>query len=214
VDHPGQPLEPARAGGHRRGRASRGRSARPPSAEIFDAEGESRGADTALNEIVVTAGPPYRMIGIDLAIDGRRGPRVTGDGVIISTPMGSTAYNVSAGGPIVAPGLDAHVITPIAAHSLSFRPIVVPSSSRLTLTLVRTNGDDEATDPAETPGTELMFDGQVHHRVRAGDRIEITRSQGSIPLVINGGVSYWQTLMEKMRWAIPPQPRNGAPPRG
>jgi NAD+ kinase len=181
-------------------------------AEIFDAEGESRGADTALNEIVVTAGPPYRMIGIDLAIDGRRGPRVTGDGVIISTPMGSTAYNVSAGGPIVAPGLDAHVITPIAAHSLSFRPIVIPFGTPLALTLERANevdlhnGDTERF-PAESHGTTLMGDGQVNHRLHEGDRIEISLSPDPVHLVLSGETTYWQTLMEKMRWATPPQSR-------
>ncbi len=176
-------------------------------AEVIAADGTTRAADTALNEIVVTAGPPYRMIAIDAAIDGKPGPRVTGDGLIISTPTGSTAYNVSAGGPIVAPGLDAHVITPIAAHSLSFRPIVVPSSARISLTLVRTNGEENAQGKGTNPGTELMLDGQVHHRVRAGDRIEITRDPATIPLVIDGNVSYWQTLMDKMRWATPPMPR-------
>lgn len=176
-------------------------------ARIHSPDGTSRAVETALNEVVVTAGPPYRMIAIDVAIDGRPGPRVTGDGIIISTPTGSTAYNVSAGGPIVAPGLDAHVITPIAAHSLSFRPIVVPSSARITLNMVRTNGDDDTPSQNSNTGTELMFDGQVHHSVRAGDRIVITRGPKTIPLVINGDVSYWQTLMDKMRWATPPQPR-------
>lgn len=176
-------------------------------AEIRAADGTVRATDTALNEVVVNAGPPYRMIAIHLAIDGKPGPRVTGDGIIVSTPTGSTAYNVSAGGPIVAPGLDAHVITPIAAHSLSFRPIVVQSSARITLTLVRSNGGNACNPGRESPGTELMLDGQVHHRVQTGDRIEITRGPQTIPLVINDGVSYWQTLMDKMHWASPPQPR-------
>lgn len=179
-------------------------------AAIEGPDGAVRARETAINEVVVTAGPPYRMIAIGLEIDGKPGPRVVGDGLIVSTPTGSTAYNVSAGGPIVAPGVDAHVITPIAAHSLSFRPIVVPSSSEVVLVLERTNevdGCDDDSLPDEVQGTTMMCDGQVNHRVRRGDRVRVSANGTPIHLVQNESGNYWRTLMEKMRWASRPQPR-------
>lgn len=182
-------------------------------ATIHGADGGVRATEIAVNEVVVTAGPPYKMIAIQMDIDGRPGPRVVGDGLIVSTPTGSTAYNVSAGGPIVSPGVGAYVVTPIAAHSLSFRPIVVPFETPLSLVLERTNevdmnGDGSASIPAESHGTTLMFDGQVNHRLARGDRIEITQNPEPMRLVLSGQTSYWQTLMEKMRWAARPQPRS------
>jgi len=176
---------------------------------VRGADGEARHTDSALNEIVITAGPPYRMITMKLLMDDQPGPRVTGDGLIISTPIGSTAYNVSAGGPIVAPRLDAHVLTPIAAHSLSFRPICVPASMEIDSESERTNGGH--TDPdsgADGAGTTVVIDGQVHHRVDAGDRVEVSRDESSVHLVLSGRATYWQTLMEKMRWATRPKERS------
>ncbi|HCT45515.1 MAG TPA: NAD(+) kinase, partial [Phycisphaerales bacterium] len=99
---------------------------------VRDAKGQPRFSGFALNEFVVSAGPPFRMITLDISVDKQVGPKVSGDGLIVSTPLGSTAYNVSAGGPIVAPNVDAMIVTPIAAHSLSFRPIVIRSSAQVT----------------------------------------------------------------------------------
>ena len=179
-------------------------------AVIRGPDGTSRAEEIALNEFVVTAGPPYKMVAIRMDIDGSPGPRVVGDGLIVSTPTGSTAYNVSAGGPIVSPNVGAFVVTPIAAHSLSFRPIVIPFGTPLALTLERTNeveiknGDSL---PAESHGTTLMCDGQVNHRLYEGDRITIDQRPEPVHLVLSGQTTYWQTLMEKMRWATPPQSR-------
>ena len=171
-----------------------------------------RAEEIALNEFVVTAGPPYKMVAIRMELDGSPGPRVVGDGLIVRTPTGSTAYNVSAGGPIVSPNVGAYVVTPIAAHSLSFRPIVIPFGTSLALTIERANevdivGADGDCVPAESHGTTLMGDGQVNHRLHEGDRIEIGLSPTPIHLVLSGETTYWQTLMEKMRWATPPQSR-------
>lgn len=151
----------------------------------------------ALNDAVVTAGPPFRMIELELSIDGDVGPQLRGDGVIVSTPLGSTAYNVSAGGPIVAPALPAIVITPIAAHSLAFRPIVAPASSTLALTITRANDGEHA-------GTTLMLDGQQHTRLRAGDVVRITRDAQTVTLVENERSSYWRILLGKLHWAAAP----------
>ena len=151
----------------------------------------------ALNEAVVTAGPPYRVIELCVAIDGEQGPAVRGDGLIISTSLGSTAYNVSAGGPIVHPGVDATLITPIAAHSLAFRPIAVPGSSQIELTPTQLNseGDD---------GTTLVLDGQIHRRIHVDQRVRVSRSEQSVSLVTNPDGSYWRTLVDKLHWARPP----------
>ncbi len=155
----------------------------------------------ALNDAVVTAGPPYRMISLSIRIDGHPGPRIDGDGLIVSTPIGSTAYNVSAGGPIVAPDVPAMVITPIAAHSLSFRPVVVSLDSMIELTVERAN-----TDPSGM-GTTLVLDGQNASTLADGDRVRIRRNGKAARFVRNPDGSYWATLINKMRWAAQPKGR-------
>lgn len=155
----------------------------------------------ALNEVVVTAGPPYRMISVCIEIDGDPGPEVAGDGVIVATPAGSTAYNVSAGGPIVAPGVDALIITPIAAHSLSFRPIVVPFDSTISLRMLRVNED------AGGHATALVLDGQIETPLHAHDTVTIKRHANRVRFVRNPDTTYWHTLTTKMRWAVPPRLR-------
>ncbi|MBL9033068.1 MAG: NAD(+)/NADH kinase [Phycisphaerae bacterium] len=185
-----------------------------------------RFSDAALNEAVVTAGPPYRMISLSLRIDGMEGPTVGGDGMIVSTPTGSTAYNVSAGGPILAPDVEAMVITPIAAHSLSFRPIVVGAGSTIELGVARVNrgggvggagsaGSATSGSPVAgvtgggsgggaRQGTTLVLDGQVSTLLEEGERIVIRRDDRPIVFVRNPRGSYWSTLVDKMRWAAPP----------
>ncbi|MEO0631265.1 MAG: NAD(+)/NADH kinase [Planctomycetota bacterium] len=155
----------------------------------------------ALNEAVVTAGPPYRVIELGITIDGEPGPAVRGDGIIVSTSLGSTAYNVSAGGPIVHPGVDATLITPIAAHSLAFRPIAVPGASAIELTPTQLNDDGD-------DGTTLVLDGQIQRRIHTGERVSITRSDQAVELVTNTAGSYWRTLIDKLHWAKPPAIRD------
>ncbi len=164
---------------------------------VRSVDGTPRCSATAINELVVTAGPPYRMITLDVRIDGVNGPSVAGDGLIVSTPLGSTAYNVSAGGPIVAPGVDASILTPIAAHSLSFRPILVPADSEIEITIKSVNA-------YETSGTTLMVDGQVHDRLHEGDVLSVRAGKETVGFVIDPSVSYWQTLIGKMHWASAP----------
>jgi NAD+ kinase len=158
--------------------------------------------ETALNECVVTAGAPFLMIAIAMTIDGAPGPTVSGDGIIIATPTGSTAYNVSAGGPIVAPEVDAMVITPIAAHSLSFRPIVVGATACIELEMLEVNDEDSI-------GTSLVLDGQVRSPLRRGDRVRISRDGPAVRFVRNPGAGYWSTLIDKMQWGAPPRLRRG-----
>lgn len=158
-------------------------------------------AGVAMNDCVITAGPPYRMIEVALSIDGETGPVFRGDGVIVSTPIGSTAYSVSAGGPIVSPGVAALTVTPIAAHSLAFRPIVVQGENEIDLHIRRANSGWSGGGPE---GTTLVLDGQVHFGLRAGDRVVVRRDPRPVRLVHNPRTTYWQTLLRKMHWAATP----------
>lgn len=154
----------------------------------------------AVNDAVITAGPPFRMIELCLTMDGEPGPVLNGDGVIISTPAGSTAYNVSAGGPIVHPSLEAMIITPLAVHSLAFRPIVAPAATELHISISRAN-----------PGTALVLDGQDTIELSEHMDILITRHPHRAQLVVNPALSYWKVLLDKMRWAAPPTYRDRGP---
>lgn len=158
----------------------------------------------AINDAVVTAGPPYRMISVALRLDGREGPEFLGDGMIVATPLGATAYNLSAGGPIVTPGLESMTVTPIAPHSLSARPIVLPADVVLDLEIRRANSSNGE-------GTTLVLDGQALHPLEVGDVVSLTRHQDRAALVANVETSYWTTLMRKMHWAASPGLRAGGP---
>lgn len=170
-------------------------------------EGDERARGSALNEAAVAAGPPFRMIEVGLSIGGEPGPVARGDGVLVSTPFGSTAYNASAGGPIIVPGLEALAVTPIAAHSLAFRPIVAPNTSRIELRLLRANAGDGG-------GTTLVLDGQELIPLTEGDTVELFLGDRRAPLVRNPGWSYWRTLMEKLHWGVPPNNGSGGPEKG
>jgi NAD+ kinase len=159
--------------------------------------GKSIARHVAINDAVITAGPPFRMIELSITLDGDEGPVLSGDGVIVATPVGSTAYNVSAGGPIVAPGVEAMTITPLSPHSLAFRPLVLPSLSRLRIEVRRAN-----------EGTALVIDGQEHVQLREGDGVEVERHQREVSFVTNPDISYWRILLDKMRWAAPPTYRD------
>jgi len=163
--------------------------------------GKAEAAGLALNDAVITAGPPYRMISLSIRIDGHPGPRIDGDGLIVATPIGSTAYNVSAGGPIVGPDVPAMVLTPIAAHSLSFRPVVVSLESEIELTVERANLDPSGM------GTTLVLDGQNASTLADGNLVRIKRNGQSAGFVRNPDGSYWATLINKMRWAAQPKGR-------
>lgn len=173
---------------------------------VRSSSGESRAERMALNDFVVTAGPPYGLIKIDIAIDGHPGPTIAGDGVIVSTPLGSTAYNVSSGGPIIEPEVDARIVTPIAAHSLSFRPIVARSDSTISLRVHEVNRDNGN-------GTTLLVDGQPDIRLDEYDTIEITNHGTRIGFVQDPESDYWSTLIHKLGWALAPS-SDGIKPHG
>lgn len=166
---------------------------------IFGPRGAVRFSGMAMNDAVVTAGPPYRLIALSICIDGQEVPSVRGDGLIVSTSVGSTAYNMAAGGPILAPRVDGVAITPIAPQSLSFRPVVVPSSSRVELRVTKANREPDGS------GTTLVLDGQISEPVNAGDRIVIDRHDATVRLVRNPISGYWARLTSKLQWAASPR---------
>ncbi|MCS7034285.1 MAG: NAD(+)/NADH kinase [Phycisphaerae bacterium] len=155
---------------------------------------------TALNEAVVNAGQPFRMIELVIGADGDRsadaGVQYSGDGVIVATPSGSTAYNVAAGGPILSPDVEAMCVTPVCPHSLAFRPIIVSSQAIVHVSARRVN-----------PGTTLSCDGQTSTRLSEGDLVIIRRSPHDVQLIENPYARQWRTLAEKLHWAISPQYR-------
>ncbi|MCH2139909.1 MAG: NAD(+)/NADH kinase [Phycisphaerales bacterium] len=155
-------------------------------------EGETDHA-VAVNDAVVTAGPPYRMVELSLSIGGVQGPQVRGDGLIVASPTGSTAHNLSAGGPIIGPGVDALVVSPLAPQSLAFRPIVLDAGEGVEVEVERSND-----------GTTLVLDGQTLTPLASGDRLVIRRHERTIPMVVNPDEPFWRILQERMRWAAPP----------
>lgn len=148
---------------------------------------------TALNDAVLTAGEPFHMIDLEISANGHTGVRYSGDGAIISTPSGSTAYNISAGGPIISQELDCICVTPICPHSLAFRPMVISPDSVIQVRAVRVN-----------PGTTLFCDGQARTRIVDGDRIIIRRSEHYVLIYDHPEHREWRSLAEKLHWAISP----------
>lgn len=149
---------------------------------------------TALNDAVISAGSPFRMIELGVAANSDEGVRYHGDGLIVSTASGSTAYNVSAGGPIINPDVESFCITPICPHSLSFRPVVVSSRTRVSITAVKVNS-----------GTTLFCDGQASTALCAGERVIIRRNKADVLLVENPKEREWRTLAEKLNWGSGPR---------
>jgi len=166
-------------------------------AEIHDADDKVIHSGVAINDCVVTAGHPFRMIELGLRIDDDEGPSLRGDGVIVASPVGSTAYNVSAGGPILDPTLEAMIVTPLGAHSLAFRPFVLGPDCQIHDQVKHAN-----------VGTSLVLDGQVPVSVQAGQRITIGRHAKKARFVANPSTAFWGILLEKMRWAAPPTYRD------
>jgi NAD+ kinase len=146
-----------------------------------------------LNEAVLRTGPPFHMTGLSLAIDGEPVSLFNGDGLIISTPIGSTAHSLSAGGPILRQDLQAFVITPICPHTLTYRPLVDSADKTFTITMASASGS-----------TYLVIDGQQLLTITPDHRITIRRAPVSFGLVKVLGRSYYNTLRDKLRWGTPP----------
>jgi NAD+ kinase len=143
----------------------------------------------ALNDVVITKAAMSRIIDLSVSVEGRYATAYRADGLIISTPTGSTAYSLSAGGPILFPTMDAVVLTPICSHTLTNRPIVLPASVRLEVTLL-----------TEAPDVVLSVDGQPGPPVTAGDMVHIRRAGARIRLIRDPRKSYFEVLRTKLKW--------------
>jgi NAD+ kinase len=146
--------------------------------------------ELVLNDVVITKAALSRIIELAVSIGPDEVMRVRADGLIVATPTGSTAYNLAAGGPIVQPVVDAIVMTPIAPHMLTNRPLVVAGASRVSVE-PDMNGNDEVF---------VTFDGQSGHALQAGDVVEIERSARPLRLVRSANRSYFDVLRQKLKW--------------
>ncbi len=144
----------------------------------------------AVNDVVVDRGSSPRLLMARVEISGRRLNDYVADGLIVATPTGSTAYSLSAGGPIVVPALEALTVTPISPHSLSARSIVVPSSDRIVIRF------DE-----EQEGIRLILDGQVNFKIDSQAVVTARRANWNIQMVKLLGSDYYQVLRTKMGWS-------------
>jgi NAD+ kinase len=150
--------------------------------------GQAVGEYVALNDVVITKSAMSRIIDLAVAVDGRHATSYRADGLIISTPTGSTAYNLSAGGPILFPTMDAVVLTPIAPHTLSNRPIVLPGTLRLDVTL---RVDQEVM---------LTMDGQVGVHLRERDVVQVEKAAARIRLLRFAQRDFFSVLRTKLKW--------------
>ena len=145
--------------------------------------------DDVLNEVVINKGALARVADHEVSIEGVPMATYKADGVILSTPTGSTAYALSAGGPIVHPSVDCTVLAPICSHALTHRPIIVPADRTIRVAL-----------RSETADTFLTLDGQTGHGLECGDSIEVVRSPKRVQLLRDPGVGYFSILRQKLHW--------------
>lgn len=148
----------------------------------------------AINDVFITAGRPFRAIELKISVDGQPLAGCVSDGLVISTPTGSTAYNLSAGGPILSPKMEAMVITPISPHSLSFRPIVINADSKVEVFGIRLN-----------EGTTVSIDGQASSILSSEDVVKVERETSDFLIVNNPKRTHWDTLATKLSWAEKPK---------
>ncbi len=143
-----------------------------------------------LNDVVFTRNALSRMLDLDVTVGGQFVTSVKADGLIVASPTGSTAYNLSAGGPIVHPAMDAVVLTPIAPHMLTNRPIVIPASREVRVRASAANSAD----------VYVTFDGQYGYPLAPGDEVAIARAKRPLRLVRAAARSYFEVLREKLKW--------------
>ncbi|MBD5603790.1 MAG: NAD(+)/NADH kinase [Candidatus Eremiobacteraeota bacterium] len=164
--------------------------------ERFALSVESHGTSHfALNDVVVKRTSP-RMAPFALVIDGKEAAHVPADGIVVATPTGSTAYSLSAGGPVVAPDVDAFIVTALLPHTLFSRPLVVPTSSTI-----------EIACDIETSGVALEADGQAVDQLEPGDRVTVTRYPHTVLFARRAPLDFFALLEGKLRWNAPVKDR-------
>ncbi|WP_047813438.1 NAD(+)/NADH kinase [Rhodopirellula islandica] len=144
----------------------------------------------ALNEAAILNGPPFAILDIDLYADDELATQYRCDGLIVATPVGSTAHNLSAGGPILRRQLQAIVISPISPHTLTYRPLVDSADTRLELAV---------TEPNES--TSIVVDGRILGQLKSGDRVRVHRAPVAFEMLRVPGQNDYRTLREKLGWS-------------
>lgn len=159
-------------------------------AMLRQADGTARSERAALNDVVLHKGGVARVVRFQVLIDNEPMGPVSADGLVIASPTGSTAYSLSAGGPIVAPSLSAMIVTPICAHSLGVRPLVVRADATIRV------------DPVESHAQDLLvsFDGQETDTMAPDDILEVRAAPARVTLVRFGEPGFFRQLREKLHW--------------
>jgi NAD+ kinase len=143
---------------------------------------------TVLNDAVLAKGALARIMDMRLKVGDQDAGPIKADGLIVATPTGSTAYSLSAGGPIMHPSLEAFVIAPICPHTLTLRPLVVPALRPISITLL------------DAEDAHLTLDGQVGHRVLPGDEVKLSQAAARITLLQQPGLDFFALLQQKLHW--------------
>jgi NAD+ kinase len=152
-------------------------------------QGETVAQGVVLNDVVISKGTLARMIELKIAIEERFVTNLRSDGLIVSSPTGSTAYSLSAGGPIIDPAVQSLILTPVCPHTLTHRPLIVPGNVKVDLTL--TSRDD---------GAMATLDGQVGVSITQGDTVTIHTSENRTRLIRFPESNYYDVLREKLKW--------------
>ncbi len=156
---------------------------------VVHRQGEPVAQSLVLNDVVISKGTLARMIQLEIFINKQFVTALRGDGLILATPTGSTAYSLSAGGPILYPSVEAMVITPISPHTLTNRPIVIPNDAHV-----------EVISKTREEGTTVTFDGQVGFSLRHEDVVEIWTAESKIKLIRSPQRNYYEVLRRKLKW--------------
>jgi NAD+ kinase len=159
-------------------------------ASIIGSDGVARSQQLALNDVVVHKGGVARVIRMSIVIEGEEVGPYSADGIIIATPTGSTAYSLSAGGPILVPGVESMVITPICAHTLAVRPIVIPGRFSIVIEPIAPWADDLL----------VSYDGQVGTTLSSGDRVMVKKAPSGVHLVRIGPDGFLTRMRKKLQW--------------
>jgi NAD+ kinase len=157
-------------------------------AEVIRA-GEVISSFLALNDVVLNKGAIARVLDFDVRVDGQFISTYKADGLIVSTPTGSTAYSLAAGGPVIAPSVEAFIVTPICAHTLTNRPIVLPDSAQI-----------EVEVKSQRESVYLTVDGQVGIAVRSEDAVHMRRASSVVELIQSPQKNYFEILRQKLKW--------------